>query len=83
MYLYFMSFLHVDKTQVVEIPPRVRQGHAHSTKSISWLLMSWRRKEIINVAEKDSLYKHCLFGLRVHFSCLLTNSFVDIQLLSL
>ena len=26
MYLHFMSFLRTDKTQVVEIPPRVRQG---------------------------------------------------------
>ena len=30
-YLYFMSFLHTNKTQVVEIPPRVRQGPAYST----------------------------------------------------
>ena len=29
--LYFMSFLHTNKTQVVEIPPRVRQGPAYST----------------------------------------------------
>ena len=45
IYLHFMSFLHTDKTQVVEIPPWVRQGPAYSTQSISWLLMSWRRKE--------------------------------------
>ena len=45
MYLHFMSFLHINKTQVVEIPPRVRQGAAYSTKSISWLLMSWGHKE--------------------------------------
>ena len=44
-YLHFMSFLHTNMTQVVEIPPRVRQGPAYSTKSISWLLMSWRCKE--------------------------------------
>ena len=31
VYLHFMSFLHIDKTQVVEIPPRVRQGPAYST----------------------------------------------------
>ena len=31
IYLYFMSFLHTNKTQVVEIPPRVRQGPAYST----------------------------------------------------
>ena len=31
IYLYFVSFLHTNKTQVVEIPPRVRQGPAYST----------------------------------------------------
>ena len=31
IYLHFMSFLHANKTQVVEIPPRVRQGPAYST----------------------------------------------------
>ena len=31
IYLHFMSFLHTNKTQVVEIPPRVRQGPAYST----------------------------------------------------
>ena len=45
LYLHFMSFLHTNKTQVVEIPPQVRQGPSYSTQSISWLLMSWRRKE--------------------------------------
>ena len=45
IYLHFMSFLHVNNTYVVEIPPGVRQGPAYSTISISWLLMSWRRKE--------------------------------------
>ena len=45
IYLHFMSFLRTNRTQVVEIPPRVRQGPAYSTLSISWLLMSWRRKE--------------------------------------
>ena len=45
IYLHFMSFLHMDMTQVVEILPQVRQGPTHSAKSISWLLMSWRRKE--------------------------------------
>ena len=43
IYLHFMSFLHIDKTQIVEIPPWVRQWPAYSTKSISRLLMSWRR----------------------------------------
>ena len=45
IYLHFMSFLHTNKTQAVEIPPRVRHGPAYSTWSISWLPMSWRRKE--------------------------------------
>ena len=31
IYLHFMSFLHTNKTQVVEISPRVRQGPAYST----------------------------------------------------
>ena len=43
IYLHLMSYLHTNKTHVVEIPPRVRP--AYSTQSISWLLMSWRRKE--------------------------------------
>ena len=32
IYLHFMSFLHTNKTQVVEIPPRVRLGLAYPTK---------------------------------------------------
>ena len=31
MYLHSMSFLRINKTQVVEIPPRVRQGPAYTT----------------------------------------------------
>ena len=31
IYLHFMSFLHTNKTQVVEIHPWVRQGPAYST----------------------------------------------------
>ena len=31
IYLHLMSFLHTNKTQLVEIPPRVRQGPAYST----------------------------------------------------
>ena len=31
IYLHFMTFLHINKTQLVEIPPRVRQGPAYST----------------------------------------------------
>ena len=30
-YLDFMSFLHINKPQVVEIPPWVKQGPAYST----------------------------------------------------
>ena len=45
IYLHFTSFLHTNKIQVVEIPPRVKQGPAYLPQSISWLLMSWRRKE--------------------------------------
>ena len=29
IYLHFMPFLHTNKTQVVQIPPRVRQGPAY------------------------------------------------------
>ena len=43
MYLHFMSFLHIDLTQVLKILPQVRP--THSILSMSWLLMSWRRKE--------------------------------------
>ena len=31
IYLHFMSFPHIDMTQVVEIFPQVRQGHSYST----------------------------------------------------
>ena len=31
IYLHFMSFLYNNKTEVDEIPPRVRQGPAYST----------------------------------------------------
>ena len=42
-YIY-MSFLHTDMKQVVEILPQVRQEITYSTLSISWLLMSCRTK---------------------------------------
>ena len=45
IYLHFVWFLHIDTTQVVEILPQIRQEPTYSTKSISWLLMSWWRKE--------------------------------------
>ena len=45
IYLPFMSFLHIDVTQVLKILLQVRQGPTYSIQSISWLLMYWRRKE--------------------------------------
>ena len=45
MYFHFMSFLHIDMTQVLKILPHVRPGSTYSTESLSWLLMSWRHKE--------------------------------------
>ena len=30
MYLHFMSFLRTNKTQVIEIPPQIRQGPAYT-----------------------------------------------------
>ena len=45
IYLHFMSFLHVDMPLRVEILYRVRQRLTSSTKSISWVLMSWQCKE--------------------------------------
>ena len=47
-YLHFMAFLHNDMTQVVEIPPQVKQGPSYSTSctwSLLWLLMPWRCEE--------------------------------------
>ena len=45
IYLHFMSFLHMDKTQVVEILLHVRQEITYSTLSVSWVLLSWQCKE--------------------------------------
>ena len=45
IYLHFMSLLHIDLAQVLKFLPLVRPGLIYSTWSISWLLMSWRRKE--------------------------------------
>ena len=45
LYLHFVSFLHIDTTQVVEILPQIEQEATYSTSSISWLLMSRPRKE--------------------------------------
>ena len=44
LYLNFMSFLHIDMAQVLEILPQVRQELTYSTWSISWVLTSWRCK---------------------------------------
>ena len=41
IYLQYLSFLHTDMTQVVEILFRVRQGHTYSTESLAWVLMPW------------------------------------------
>ena len=35
IYLHFMSFLYTNKTQVVEIPLRVRQGPAYSAEVLA------------------------------------------------
>ena len=45
LYSRFKSFFHIDITQVALILPQVRKGPTYSTYSISWPLMSWRRKE--------------------------------------
>ena len=39
IYLRFMSFLHIDMTQVVEILPQVRQELAYSIQWILWVLV--------------------------------------------
>ena len=41
MHLHFMSLLHIDMTQVLNIPPQVRPVPTYSTQSISLLLMAW------------------------------------------
>ena len=41
----FLSFLNSDMAQVVEILPCERQGPGYPIYSITWLLMSWQRKE--------------------------------------
>ena len=45
IYFHFVSFLRIDMTQVLKILPQVREGPIYSVYSISWLLMTWRRKE--------------------------------------
>ena len=56
----YMSFLHIDMTQVVEILPQVRKKLTYSIQSISWVLMSWRRKEPRHQLQQ---YLLCLTGL--------------------
>ena len=46
MYLQFISFLHTDMTKVVDILSHIRQEFTYPTKSILWVLMSWRHKGI-------------------------------------
>ena len=45
IYLHFVSYLHIDTMQIIEILPQIRQEPTYSTLSISWLLISWWRKE--------------------------------------
>ena len=45
IYLHFTSLFHTETTEVHEIFLRVRRGPTYSNKSISWLLITWRRKE--------------------------------------
>ena len=45
LYLHFVSLLNIEMAQVIEIFPCERQGPVYPAKSISWLLMTWRRKE--------------------------------------
>ena len=46
--LQVISFLHNDMTHVAEILSNVGQELYHSTNSISWELISWRRKEPVH-----------------------------------
>ena len=45
IYSHFVSFIHIGMTQILKILPQVRGWPIYSKYSISWLLMSWRRKE--------------------------------------
>ena len=51
-----MSFLHNDRTQVVEIASQVRQERIYFTYSISWVLVSWRLKEGQGISNHDIYY---------------------------
>ena len=59
-YLHFMSFFHIDMTQVVEIFPQVRQELTYFTQSISWVLMYWRRIINVMVSQITSISTVCL-----------------------
>ena len=48
MYLQLISFLHNDITQLVEILPHIRQELYYSTKTISWVLISWWHNEQVH-----------------------------------
>ena len=61
IYLHFMSLPHIELTPVAEILPRVRQGSTYSRQSISWLLMTWQRKELRG---QRTWYLLCWTGLK-------------------
>ena len=49
IFLHLLSFHHIDSTHVVEMFDQVRQELLHiSTYPISWVRMSWRRKEPVH-----------------------------------
>ena len=43
IYLHFMSFLHIDLTQLLKTLPQLREGPIYYIESIFWLPMSWWR----------------------------------------
>ena len=53
IYLHFVSFLHIDMTQVLNILPKLRPGPTYSTKSIS----SLRRQDISSHSQDIDLVK--------------------------
>ena len=46
IYCHFMSFLHLDMTQEVQILPQVRRERLYPIRSILSVLISWRCKEL-------------------------------------
>ena len=43
-HLYFLSYLNTAKSQEVKIIVRTRQGPIYPAYSVSWLVMTWQRK---------------------------------------